>query len=203
MAHKGKGVDKPASDGEQRFTLNQLQQLLEAMHLVSEQEAERQMWQDVEDDSHPMVSGPFPSSESSTSSAAGSSSQAGGGAPAAASPASVPLARPAFPGSSSACRRGAGRGTLPTAVGNNEHTGGHCGNFHRPIEETEPRGNVGTVRWYCITRGQAVGIFRDWMLVAPLVIGVPNAVFQRYPTFGAALAAFMRAAENGNVAVIM
>ncbi|TFY53687.1 hypothetical protein EVJ58_g9313 [Rhodofomes roseus] len=56
MAREGKNVDRSAPDGEQRFSLDQLQQLLEALRLVSEQEAERQMWRDVEDPSHPMTS---------------------------------------------------------------------------------------------------------------------------------------------------
>ncbi|KAH9918025.1 uncharacterized protein B0H18DRAFT_1123295 [Fomitopsis serialis] len=193
MVNKGKNVDNPPPDSEPRFTLNQLQQLLDALSLVQEQEEERQMWRDVDNENHPTVSAPLPSS-----SAAGNSSQGGCGA--AAAPGSVPLARPA---QSTAGNSGAGRGTLPAAAGSDEHTGTNFGNHHRPIEDAESGGSVGTVRWYCITRGQAVGIFRDWMLVAPLVIGVPNAVFQRYPTFSAALAAFMRAASNGTVAVIM
>ncbi|KAH9840980.1 uncharacterized protein C8Q71DRAFT_721410 [Rhodofomes roseus] len=56
MAREGKNVDRSAPDSEQRFSLDQLQQLLEALRLVSEQEAERQMWRDVDDPSHPMTS---------------------------------------------------------------------------------------------------------------------------------------------------
>ncbi|KAH9906092.1 uncharacterized protein B0H18DRAFT_1132033 [Fomitopsis serialis] len=60
-------------------------------------------------------------------------------------------------------------------------------------------GSESGVRWYCVTRGRAVGVFAGWPNVSPLVTGVPNAVFQRYPTFAVALAAFVEATTNGTV----
>ncbi|KAH9829179.1 uncharacterized protein C8Q71DRAFT_863520 [Rhodofomes roseus] len=210
MANDGKKVAKSASDGEQRFTLQQLQQVMEALRLVTEQEsAERQIWRDVEASSPPTTSAPQPSTS------AGNVTRAGGG-----SGGTAPDPAPPAPPSSPAVRittgatghRGAARSMVHTAVGNEERGGGTCdtcgGNcggavYHRAVEDIDPGEAAGGIRWYSITRGQAVGVFRDWMTVAPLVTGVPNAVFQRHPTYGAALAAFMRAANNGNVAIIL
>ncbi|KZS99508.1 uncharacterized protein LAESUDRAFT_718634 [Laetiporus sulphureus 93-53] len=59
-----------------------------------------------------------------------------------------------------------------------------------------------STRWYCISRGRAVGVFSGWPNTSPLVTGIPGAIFQRYPTFTAALMAFMEAAANGHVAII-
>lgn len=38
--------------------------------------------------------------------------------------------------------------------------------------------------------------------VSPLVTGVPGAIYQRFPSFAVALAAFLDAAANGTVAIV-
>ncbi|KZT04663.1 uncharacterized protein LAESUDRAFT_715459 [Laetiporus sulphureus 93-53] len=45
-------------------------------------------------------------------------------------------------------------------------------------------------------------VFAGWPNTSPLVTNVPGSLFQRYPTFNAALNAFMEASTNGHVAVI-
>ncbi|EPT05396.1 hypothetical protein FOMPIDRAFT_1044731 [Fomitopsis schrenkii] len=73
-----------------------------------------------------------------------------------------------------------------------------CGNCGYGVE-----GHGTGVRYYCITRGRAVGVVVGWINVSPLVTGVPYAAQQRYPTFALALAAFHEATERGQVHLVL
>ncbi|OBZ76724.1 hypothetical protein A0H81_03917 [Grifola frondosa] len=73
-------------------------------------------------------------------------------------------------------------------------------------------------RWYAVISGRAVGVFEGWYVtfpsslraeltlrrhnVSPLVTGVSFAVFQRYTSRAAALAAFSAALAAGTVTVL-
>ncbi|KZT12200.1 uncharacterized protein LAESUDRAFT_710641 [Laetiporus sulphureus 93-53] len=88
------------------------------------------------------------------------------------------------------------------------------GDFHyvdaeeRPERNRDEAGPIAAVeqppstRWYCIVRGRAVGVFAGWPNTSPLVTNVPGSLFQRYPTFNAALNAFIEASANGHVIII-
>ncbi|KZT02329.1 uncharacterized protein LAESUDRAFT_762899 [Laetiporus sulphureus 93-53] len=90
-----------------------------------------------------------------------------------------------------------------------EYAGFHYSDAEeRPERIRDEAGPVVTVeqppstRWYCIVRGHAVRVFARWPNTSPLVTNMPGSLFQRYPTFNAALSAFMEASTNGHVAVI-
>ncbi|KAK0239005.1 hypothetical protein EDD85DRAFT_951217 [Armillaria nabsnona] len=56
--------------------------------------------------------------------------------------------------------------------------------------------------WYVISKGRAVGVFRGWQNVTPLVTGVSCAAYFRCPTQAAAQAAFNEAIIGGSVEVL-
>ncbi|KAK0493268.1 hypothetical protein EDD18DRAFT_1356690 [Armillaria luteobubalina] len=56
--------------------------------------------------------------------------------------------------------------------------------------------------WYSIIKGQAVGIFRGWQNVTPLVTGVSRSCYLRHPTQAAAQAAFKEAIMSGSTEVL-
>ncbi|KAJ7579433.1 hypothetical protein C8J56DRAFT_1059028 [Mycena floridula] len=56
--------------------------------------------------------------------------------------------------------------------------------------------------WYVVTVGRQVGVFNDWNIVAPHVVGVRGAIFKRYDTKASADAAFLVALQGGNVHVV-
>ncbi|KAG6809669.1 hypothetical protein H0H92_015234 [Tricholoma furcatifolium] len=57
-------------------------------------------------------------------------------------------------------------------------------------------------RWYCVTRGTAIGVIPHWENVGPHVQGVSNASFARYPSRALAEEAFARAVLRGNVMLL-
>ncbi|KAG6825486.1 hypothetical protein H0H92_003579, partial [Tricholoma furcatifolium] len=57
-------------------------------------------------------------------------------------------------------------------------------------------------RWYCVTRGTAIGVIPHWDNVGPHVQGVSNASFARYPSRALAEQAFARAVLAGNVMLL-
>ncbi|KZS99511.1 uncharacterized protein LAESUDRAFT_765449 [Laetiporus sulphureus 93-53] len=60
-----------------------------------------------------------------------------------------------------------------------------------------------STHWYCISWSRAVGVFAGWPNTSPLVTGVPGAIFQHYLSFTTALTAFLEAAANGQVGIIL
>ncbi|KAH9830537.1 uncharacterized protein C8Q71DRAFT_862543 [Rhodofomes roseus] len=246
----GKQTDKSAApDGQQRFSISQLQQLVEALQLASEQEAERQMWRDVEDPGHPSPSAPATETRAQgagasargvgagTRGAGAGTRDSGAGAQGAGTvaqsagtvapqtgyiaqaghdgyPISADYAPPARPSSP---RPPTGRwGTHPgvatsqAVVGNDDNGAGRCGGccdncgcYNRASEDADPGNNAGGLRWYCITKGKAIGVFPDWAMVGPLTLNVSGSLQRRHATFGAALTSFINAVNRGDVAVIM
>ncbi|TFY57513.1 hypothetical protein EVJ58_g6970 [Rhodofomes roseus] len=97
--------------------------------------------------------------------------------------------------------------------------GGHGG--HDGQGTRDPEGSGLGARYYAVTRGRAVGVFVGWCVgfpysavvvyssvdrrhnVTPLVTRVPDSAQVRYPTFAAALAAFLDSAALGNVRIIL
>ncbi|KAG6825917.1 hypothetical protein H0H92_001859, partial [Tricholoma furcatifolium] len=57
-------------------------------------------------------------------------------------------------------------------------------------------------RWYCVTRGTAIGVIPHWENVGPHVQGVSNASYARYPSRALAEEAFARAVLRGNVMLL-
>ncbi|EAU89530.1 hypothetical protein CC1G_02419 [Coprinopsis cinerea okayama7 len=55
--------------------------------------------------------------------------------------------------------------------------------------------------WYVVTSGTSRGIYKDWLTVKPMVIGVPHSCYKRYDTHEEALAAWNMACANGTVDV--
>ncbi|TFY57776.1 hypothetical protein EVJ58_g6819 [Rhodofomes roseus] len=206
MAREGKNVDRSAPDSEQRFSLDQLQQLLEALRLVSEQEAERQMWREVEDPSHPMTSGLPASGSGGNAPGAGAVAQGGHSGCTDPSDFAPPSRVPAAPGPQGTSRVPAapviGHSNGNTDVGHCGGCCGNCGGYDPHAEDVGPGSSAGKLRWYSITKGKAIGIFCDWAIVGPLVLNVPGAMYSRYPTFGAALVSFMGAVDRGHVGII-
>jgi hypothetical protein len=56
-----------------------------------------------------------------------------------------------------------------------------------------------TDRWYIITVGAEVGVFRGWANVGPLVLGHPQSVYQRVESRDTGIALFNEALNNGAV----
>ncbi|KAK0476288.1 hypothetical protein EDD18DRAFT_1366586 [Armillaria luteobubalina] len=56
--------------------------------------------------------------------------------------------------------------------------------------------------WYSIIKGRAVGVFRGWQNVTPLVTGVSRSCYLRHPTQAAAQAAFKEAIMSGSTEVL-
>lgn len=54
-------------------------------------------------------------------------------------------------------------------------------------------------RWYIITVGQQVGVFRGWEVVGPRVLGQPQTVYQRVDSRADGVARFTAAMANGSV----
>lgn len=54
-------------------------------------------------------------------------------------------------------------------------------------------------RWYLITVGPRVGVFRGWDTVGPLVLGHPQAVYQRVESRADGVARLTAALANGTV----
>ncbi|KAJ7679524.1 hypothetical protein DFH06DRAFT_1316423 [Mycena polygramma] len=70
---------------------------------------------------------------------------------------------------------------------------------HRLTPKRKPRKKSGAYAVFC---GIATGYFPDWSTVHPLVIGVPNSVYQGYRTEDIAQAAYEYAYERGWTRVI-
>ncbi|KAJ3479364.1 hypothetical protein NLI96_g9111 [Meripilus lineatus] len=62
--------------------------------------------------------------------------------------------------------------------------------------------SAGTGRYVAVFRGRHVGIFDGWVHCASHVVGVPNSIYNRFETFDGALAAFLDATQEGNVAIL-
>ncbi|KAK0453022.1 uncharacterized protein EV420DRAFT_1482013 [Desarmillaria tabescens] len=56
--------------------------------------------------------------------------------------------------------------------------------------------------WYTVSKGRAVGVFKGWANVTPLVTGVGRSCYFRHPTQAAAQAAFNEAVVGGSVEVL-
>ncbi|KAK0479476.1 hypothetical protein EDD18DRAFT_1364174 [Armillaria luteobubalina] len=56
--------------------------------------------------------------------------------------------------------------------------------------------------WYSVSKGRAVGIFRGWQNVTPLVTGVSQSCYLHHPTQAAAQAAFKEAIMGGSTKVL-
>ncbi|KAH9921601.1 uncharacterized protein B0H18DRAFT_1121296 [Fomitopsis serialis] len=194
--NNGKGVDRDVPGDSPPFTVEQLQQLIAGLRLLTEQEEDRQLWAAVDNSSaqhvHARLSaGPSaPRRPLPNVHLAQEVQNQDGPAPTRRSTPHIEAPQPTPPT--------AGRTMAPTP-------GGGC---HAPCANccggTVADGGDSTgVRWYCVTRGRAVGVFAGWPNASPLVIGVPNSVYQRFPTFSSALAAFLEAAANGTVFVVL
>ncbi|KAK2463257.1 hypothetical protein APHAL10511_004912 [Amanita phalloides] len=57
-------------------------------------------------------------------------------------------------------------------------------------------------KWYVVIVGKAVGVFSNWLEVAPLVTGVSGAQHQSFPTEEEALRAFMDGCATGKVKMV-
>ncbi|KAK0498120.1 hypothetical protein EDD18DRAFT_1103727 [Armillaria luteobubalina] len=56
--------------------------------------------------------------------------------------------------------------------------------------------------WYTVIVSYDVGIFQGWDQVAPLVLGVPGAVFQRHSSLASAHAHYSNAMSQDDVEVV-
>ncbi|KAF4565725.1 hypothetical protein EYR36_002303 [Pleurotus pulmonarius] len=56
-----------------------------------------------------------------------------------------------------------------------------------------------SLRWYLVTVGRRVGVIQGWENVAPLVLGIRGAVFNRQPSQQVGLQRFHEARSNNNV----
>ncbi|KAJ3474224.1 hypothetical protein NLI96_g12580 [Meripilus lineatus] len=68
--------------------------------------------------------------------------------------------------------------------------------------DVPPVPTAGTGRYIAIFRGRHVGIFDGWVHCASHVVGVPNSIYNRFESFDGALAAFLDATQEGNVAIL-
>ncbi|KAJ6625613.1 hypothetical protein B0H10DRAFT_622648 [Mycena sp. CBHHK59/15] len=57
-------------------------------------------------------------------------------------------------------------------------------------------------KWYVVTRGKNVGVFKTWLEVAPLVTSVSGALHQSFPTEEEAWTIFEQERSKGNVKVV-
>lgn len=57
-------------------------------------------------------------------------------------------------------------------------------------------------KWYAVTAGRAVGLFDNWLLVAPLVIGVSESHYVGFTSEEDAWQAYEEARDEGNIRVI-
>ncbi|KAL0566535.1 hypothetical protein V5O48_015469 [Marasmius crinis-equi] len=57
-------------------------------------------------------------------------------------------------------------------------------------------------KYYEVTRGYRVGVFRDWSIVHPLIIGVSRAAYKGHSTFQEAREAYIRAYDARLVEVV-
>ncbi|KAM6490382.1 hypothetical protein JOM56_014146 [Amanita muscaria] len=71
-----------------------------------------------------------------------------------------------------------------------------------PANTTVTTANAAHETWYMVSTGHAVGVFRGWHIVKPLVVGVSGACFKKYPSKAAALAAFSEAQEANAVTIV-
>jgi hypothetical protein len=73
---------------------------------------------------------------------------------------------------------------------------------HIVIMDPVVDGGGGGDRWYMITVGPQVGVFRGWETVGPLVLGHPQAVYQRVESRVDGIARFTAAMDNGSVRIL-
>ncbi|KAJ6499914.1 hypothetical protein C8R47DRAFT_268585 [Mycena vitilis] len=57
-------------------------------------------------------------------------------------------------------------------------------------------------KWYVVTVGRDVGVFKTWIEVSPLVTGVSGALHQSFPSEEEAQAVFDEAERKGNVRIV-
>ncbi|KAK0195600.1 hypothetical protein F5146DRAFT_1026271 [Armillaria mellea] len=57
-------------------------------------------------------------------------------------------------------------------------------------------------KWYAVTAGRTVGIFNNWLLVAPLVIGVSEAHYVSFTSEEDAWQAYEEAKDEGNIRIL-
>ncbi|TBU36308.1 hypothetical protein BD309DRAFT_985031 [Dichomitus squalens] len=56
-------------------------------------------------------------------------------------------------------------------------------------------------KWYVVTVGRKVGVFAEWVDVAPHVNGVNHAVYKKFPSCAEAVDVYEEAKGNGEVRV--
>ncbi|KAK0212650.1 hypothetical protein DFS33DRAFT_1283451 [Desarmillaria ectypa] len=57
-------------------------------------------------------------------------------------------------------------------------------------------------KWYAVTAGRAVGLFDNWLLVAPLVIGVSESHYVSFTSEEDAWKAYEEARDEGNIRIL-
>ncbi|KAK0485989.1 hypothetical protein IW261DRAFT_766431 [Armillaria novae-zelandiae] len=57
-------------------------------------------------------------------------------------------------------------------------------------------------KWYAVTAGRAVGLFDNWLLVAPLVIGVSESHYVSFTSEEDAWQAYEEAKDEGNIRIL-
>jgi hypothetical protein len=68
----------------------------------------------------------------------------------------------------------------------------------RLMEDDGAAGN----RWYVVTVGQEIGVFRNWPNVGPLVLGHAQSVYQRVESRADGIVLFNEAIDNGAVRLL-
>ncbi|KAH9919304.1 uncharacterized protein B0H18DRAFT_1122563 [Fomitopsis serialis] len=192
----GKDVTTNPSTPAPVISVEQLQLLIAQLRVFAEQEEDRQIWEAVDMPAR----GEQRSDQTASDRAHQEPTDGKGPPPHIAAPQPTALAAGCGVGGSGS--GGPISGGFPSGGGGGG--GGSGGN--RPscgCGVGVGGGGESGVRWYCVTRGRAVGVFVGWPNVSPLVIGVPNSVYQRYPMFAVALAAFVEATANGTVFLIL
>jgi hypothetical protein len=57
-------------------------------------------------------------------------------------------------------------------------------------------------KWYIVTVGRRVGVFRHWTNVGPLVLGSAHSVYQRVDSYEEGLRQFNEAVLENNVRIL-
>ncbi|KAK0241595.1 hypothetical protein EDD85DRAFT_407134 [Armillaria nabsnona] len=57
-------------------------------------------------------------------------------------------------------------------------------------------------KWYAVTAGRAVGLFDNWLLVAPLVVGVSESHYVSFTSEEEAWEAYEEAKDEGNIRIL-
>jgi hypothetical protein len=57
-------------------------------------------------------------------------------------------------------------------------------------------------RWYIVTVGRRVGVFRDWVNTGPFVLGLTQAVFRRVASRDEGIRRLREAVANGTVRTV-